>query len=345
MHRPEAGATDPSWCDRRAGRAALLFLESSVAPASGRCDPRLAASPPSRPPSLGYIQKMDPGTFPAPRITPSVARLLAAMVGVQLLLATIFVSPAVTAALRFDPAHFAARPWTALTYAFVHGGVLHLLFNGLALFFFGPTVERRLGGPAFLLYFLYCVVGAAAFAAVLHRLYPVPAFIGASGGVVGVLLAYSVIHPDREILSFPIPVPIRVRTAVLILAIYDLCGVLFLRDLIGTGTAHEAHLGGLAFGWLFFRLQGMGKRRPDFIPPRAPVTFKVAVGAQESDRLTARPPDPSRRSGQAARPQAVDKAQAELDRVLDKISATGMGSLSPIERKFLDEVAKKKQDH
>jgi membrane associated rhomboid family serine protease len=279
---------------------------------------------------------MDPGALPYPRITPWVGRLLAAMAVVQLLLATIFVSPAVEVALRFDPADWAARPWTVLTYAFVHGGVLHLLFNGLALFLFGPTVERRLGGPAFLLYFLYCVVGAAAFAVILQRFYPVAPFIGASGGIVGVLLAYSVIHPDRELMAFPIPVPIKARTMVMLLAVYDLCGALFLRNILHDNIAHEAHLGGLAFGWLFFRLQGMGKTQPQFTSPTPKVHHTAAVGSRESDRLTARPPD--------RRPQALDKTQAELDRVLDKISATGMKSLSANERKFLDEVAKKKQD-
>lgn len=280
---------------------------------------------------------MDPGALPLPRITPWVGRLLALMIGVQLLLATIFVSPAVTDALMFDPAHWTSRPWTAVTYAFVHGGVLHLLFNSLALFLFGPTVERRLGGPAFLLYFAFCVVGSAAFAAALQRLYAVPPFIGASGGVLGVLLAYAIFHPDRELLAFPIPVPIRARTMVILLALYDAAGVLFLRQIFHTNTAHEAHLGGLVFGWLFFRLQGMGRGRPDIIPPKAVVQHRVAVGSIGSDHPTAGPPD--------RRPQATDKTQAELDRVLDKISATGMASLTPTERKFLDEVAKKKQDH
>jgi len=280
---------------------------------------------------------MDPTALPYPRITPWVGRLLAAMAVAQLLLATIFVSPAVRDALMFDPSDWASRPWTVVTYAFVHDGVLHLLFNSLALFLFGPTVERRLGGPAFLLYFLYCVVGATALAVILQRLYPVPPFIGASGGVIGVLLAYSVIHPDRELMAFPIPVPIRARTMVMLLAVYDLCGVLFLRSVFHDNIAHEAHLGGLAFGWLFFRLQGMGKTPGEFVPPKPQVHHAVAVGSRESDRLSARPPD--------RRPQALDKTQAELDRVLDKISATGMNSLSTTERKFLDEVAKKKKEH
>jgi membrane associated rhomboid family serine protease len=260
------------------------------------------------------------------------------MAGVQLLRATIFVSPAAVAALQFDPATGLTRPWTALTYAFVHGGVLHLLFNGLALFLFGPTVERRLGGPGFLLYFLYCVVGAAAFALIVQRITPVPPFIGASGGVIGILLAYAFIHPDQELLAFPIPVPIRARTLVILLALYDLAGMLFLRDLIDTGTAHEAHLGGLLFGWIFIRMGGMGRKvGTEFVPPRPRVQHHASVAARDSGG--------HERPAREPRPPALDPAQAELDRVLDKISATGMNSLTPTERKFLDEVARKKKEH
>jgi len=278
--------------------------------------------------------------FPAPRITPWVIRLLALMAGVQLVLETILTSPAVVAALAFDPGHWFARPWTALTYALVHSGLFHLLFNGLGLFIFGPTVERRLGGPAFLLFFVYSVLGAALFAAALDRLYPVPSFVGASGGILGLLLAYSVIHPEREILTFPIPIPIRARTFVLIVAIYDLCGILFLRTFLHDGIAHEAHLGGLLFGWIFFRLQGTRWQFDTPGVPRAPRTAERRVVAGRID-ATETAPSPRR---EAARPPAVDPTQAELDRVLDKISATGMGSLTPAERKFLDEVAKKKSD-
>lgn len=279
---------------------------------------------------------MEPGTLPYPRVTPWVLRLLALLAGIQVLRATIFTSDALLPWLWFDPAAGLARPWTVVTYGFIHGGFFHLLFNALALFIFGPAVERRLGGPAFLLYFLYCVVGAAAFALIVNKVSPVPPFIGASGGIMGLLLAYATFWPDQELIAFPIPIPIRARTMVILLAIFDACGVLFLRNLFHTGLAHEAHLGGLAFGWLFFRLQGAGKRTPDFIPPKPKIAHHVAVGGREADRLTARPPD--------RRPPALDKTQAELDRVLDKISAKGMKSLTPEERRFLDEVAKKKQD-
>jgi membrane associated rhomboid family serine protease len=283
---------------------------------------------------------MESSAFPAPRLTPWVIRILALMAGVQLVLETILTSPSVTAALAFDPHGWFARPWTVVTYAFVHGGLFHLLFNGLALFAFGPTVERRLGGPAFLLYYVYSLLGAALFAAALDRVYAVPPFIGASGAVLGVILAYSVIHPDREIITFPIPIPIRARTFVFIIAFYDLCGILFLRSVFQDGIAHEAHLGGLFFGWVFFRMQGMrGQFDTPGAPPPRPVERRVLAG-----RIDVGDTSPLPRPQAPARPPAIDQTQAELDRVLDKISATGMQSLTAAERKFLDEVAKKKAD-
>jgi membrane associated rhomboid family serine protease len=280
---------------------------------------------------------MEPGALPFPRITPWVGRILAILAGVQLLLATVLTSPAVVGALAFDPEGGLTRPWTVVTYALVHGGLFHLLFNALALFVLGPTVERRLGGPGFLLYFIYCVVGAAFFAAVIARVAPVPPFVGASGGITGLLLAYAMVEPDRELFVFPFPLPLRARTLVTVLALFDLAGMLFLRNAFGSAVAYEAHLGGLAFGWLFFRLRG-ATQKGEFVAPQAPnVPRPVAVGGRSPTQRISKPVP--------LRPPAVDKQQAELDRVLDKISATGMGSLTPDERKFLDEVAKKKNEH
>ena len=86
---------------------------------------------------------------PYPRITPWVGRLIIANAVVMLLLLTLFTSPELAGALKFDPAGALRRPWTFLTYMFVHGGFGHILFNMLSLFFFGPRVESRLGGRRF----------------------------------------------------------------------------------------------------------------------------------------------------------------------------------------------------
>ena len=78
-------------------------------------------------------------------MTPWVRRLLVATLLVFLLQLTIFAGPRFIAAFGLDPLQASARPWTFVTYMFLHGGILHLAFNLLALFVFGPPVEERMG--------------------------------------------------------------------------------------------------------------------------------------------------------------------------------------------------------
>jgi membrane associated rhomboid family serine protease len=277
-------------------------------------------------------------TTPYPRITPWVGRLIIANAMVLLLLLTVFTSPALQARLAFDPAHALARPWTFITYMFVHGGLFHLLGNMLMLFVFGSPVESRMGSRAFLLYYLYCGVGAALLALALSGLTTVPPFVGASGAVLGLGLAFATFWPDAELILFPFPIPVRARTLVAILAAIDLAFAI--RASNTDGVSHVAHLGGLAAGFLFFRIQSLSRRRPS-APPR-PVERVVMVqsGVPEASRpMPAAPVTPRRRVD-------ADPVAAEVDRVLDKISAQGLGSLTAAERRFLDDVSKqKKQEH
>src|SRR5512134_211052 len=123
---------------------------------------------------------------PSNRFTPWVGRLIIANAVVLLLLRTIFTSPALAQSLAFSPEHALERPWTFLTYMFVHAGLLHLLFNMLMLFVFGAAVEQRMGSRAFILYYLYCGVGAAIFCLALSGIMPIGPFVGASGALLGV---------------------------------------------------------------------------------------------------------------------------------------------------------------
>jgi membrane associated rhomboid family serine protease len=274
---------------------------------------------------------------PYPRITPWVGRLITANAVVLLLLLTVFTSPALYSRLAFDPAHAFARPWTFITYMFVHGGLLHLLGNMLMLFVFGSAVETHMGSRAFLLYYLYCGVGAALFALGLSGLTGVPPFVGASGAILGLGLAYATFWPDAELIPFPIPFPIRAKTFVAILAGVD---VFFAIRSNNDGVAHIAHIGGLIAGFLFFRLQRLSRRGPAAPPRPVERVVMVQTGVPEASR-----PMPAAPARQRRRVDA-DPVAAEVDRVLDKISAQGLGSLTAAERRFLDEVSKqKKQDH
>ncbi|MEP6591924.1 MAG: rhomboid family intramembrane serine protease [Gemmatimonadota bacterium] len=278
------------------------------------------------------------------RITPWVGRLLAINAVVLLLQQTLFTSEALTDLLRFDPALAAQRPWTFASYMFVHGGLLHLLGNSLALYVFGPAVEQRLGSSRFIFYYLYCGIGAAIFSLALwySGFLPVPAFIGASGAVLGVAFAFAKYQPDAELLIFPLPFPIKARKLIWLLVGLDVIGALIGSDNI----AHFAHLGGLGAGWLFFALQGIAQpgepRRLPAMAPRVPVHSRGGGAAQPAaahPRSEPVVPAPA----PAPEPPGVSEA-AEIDRVLDKISATGLASLTADERRFLDGVAHRRRD-
>jgi rhomboid family protein len=138
--------------------------------------------------------------------------------------------------------------WQVVTYAFLHGDLVHLAFNMFALYMFGSAIELVFGTKRYLNYYLACVIAAAlvqlAFAAMTGGLYPT---VGASGGVFGLLLAYAIYFPNNKLMLLFLPVPIPARIFVAIYAALEL----FL-GVTGTqaGVAHFAHLGGLVGGAL-----------------------------------------------------------------------------------------------
>ena len=141
--------------------------------------------------------------------------------------------------------------WQVVTYAFLHGGLLHLGFNMFALYMFGSPVEQVFGGRRYLIYYFVCVVSAAiaqlAVSAMTGAVYPA---IGASGGVFGILLAYAIYFPrNRIMLLFP-PIPMPARVFVIVYAVLELFfGVTGTEE----GVAHFAHLGGLVGGFVMLQ--------------------------------------------------------------------------------------------
>jgi membrane associated rhomboid family serine protease len=268
------------------------------------------------------------------RITPWVGRLMVANAVVLLLLQTVLTAPAFLDALHFVPALAVWRPWTIVSYMFVHAGLLHLAVNMLLLFIFGPPVERRMGGRAFLTYYIYCGVVAATFGLGLTSFWPVQSMVGASGAVLGIALAFALAWPDAEIVLFPLPLRVTARTLVVLLAGADLIFGLWIDDHI----ANVAHLGGLAGGYLFFRIQAIRSRRAQSVPRAvarravmAPIPVRQGTpGVEIRPALT-----------HADLPEQYPAE--EVDRVLDKISAFGIQSLTSEERHFLDEVSKQKR--
>ena len=180
---------------------------------------------------------------PSYRITPWVGRLIIANAVVLLLLMTLLTSREIFQALQFSPRTALTRPWTFVTYMFVHGGLLHLLANMLMLYVFGTAVESRMGSRHFILYYLYCGVGAAVFSLLLAGIMPVGAFVGASGAVLGVAVAFAYFWPEQSS-SLPIPVPIKAAPCPGARGPDVVASRLWPND----GIAHLAHVGGALFG-------------------------------------------------------------------------------------------------
>jgi len=159
-------------------------------------------------------------------VTPWVLRLIIANIAVYFLERT---GTGIANVLAFVPSDALLRPWTLVTYMFVHASTTHILFNMLSLYFFGPRVEERLGSRRFIiLYFLSGISGA-----ILSMIFaPYAPIVGASGAVFGIMLAFAKFWPTAEIYIMGI-LPIQARVAV------------FLWRLPRCGAASKVHVAAL----------------------------------------------------------------------------------------------------
>jgi len=137
------------------------------------------------------------------------------------------------------------RSYQFVTYMFLHANLEHLFFNMFALWMFGRTLECELGSKRFLVYYAVCGVGAALIqAAIAWGLGQPMALVGASGAVMGLLLAFGVLHPDATILLIFPPIPMKAKWFVVIYGVIEL-----LLGWRGAGNiAHFAHVGGMLWG-------------------------------------------------------------------------------------------------
>ncbi len=152
--------------------------------------------------------------------------------------------PPLTEMFFLEPAKIAAEPWRIITSMFLHGGWLHLFFNGFALYMFGPYLEQIIGSRRFLaVYFLSGIAGALAYAATYY-LGILPASIpalGASGAIFGILGAVAVLRPNLPIYMWFVPMPMKFAALVWV-------GLSLIETFNVTGVAGAAHLGGLVVG-------------------------------------------------------------------------------------------------
>jgi len=153
------------------------------------------------------------------------------------------------------------RPWQLLTYGFLHDvySLYHIGFNMLGLWMFGRHIEPMMGTRRFIIYYLSCVVGAGFIQLLVAAIQGGEYYtVGASGGLMGVLLAYAIAFPNQTIMLLIPPIPMKAKYFVLLFALASLVLGVSGR---AAGVAHFAHLGGMLFGFLLLNYWNRPKRR------------------------------------------------------------------------------------
>jgi membrane associated rhomboid family serine protease len=172
------------------------------------------------------------------------------LIGINVLIFLLSVAmPELTYRMGLFRPTFLSEPWTAITSMFAHADMYHLLFNMIALYFFGSYLVQLVGERSMLaIYFIGGIVGSLFF----WLLGPVNGLaVGASGAIFALGGALAVLRPMTRVIVFPIPAPIPLWIAVI--------GGGVLMSLVSPNVAWEAHLGGLLAGIIGGLLISRGK--------------------------------------------------------------------------------------
>lgn len=145
------------------------------------------------------------------------------------------------------------RPTQFITYMFLHGNFSHILFNMFGLVIFGPMLEQVWGEKKFIIFYFICGIGAA----LLHSLISylsgdMTPMLGASGAVMGVIIAFATLFPNTEMYMMFIPVPIKAKYMALIYIGFDVFGAI--QNNPSDNVAHFAHLGGALVGFILVKI-------------------------------------------------------------------------------------------
>ena len=219
--------------------------------------------------------------------------------------------------------------WRMVTCMFLHGNFWHIFFNMWMLFMFGNLLETRIGKTNFfILYFISGILGSLLF--VLFNWNPIMIMgswtymscIGASGAVVGLSIGTAMFYPNMQIMLLFPPVPMKMKTFAIVFILLEI----FLeyskvdRGSFFGNVAHVAHLGGALGGYLYLKIFFSREIVWDFLP-------FLGGGSSHSG--------PKVPSGWSVITDKNAVSQKELDRILDKISVSGINSLTPEEEDTL----------
>ena len=295
----------------------------------------------------------------APPTTRGVRWLIALNVSLYFLQLTAVSTTDVQQTLGFQSRNVGHAWWTALTFMFVHANAWHLAFNMFVLWLFGPHVEWRWGTREFVRFYLFAGLGG--WIAHLTLVGGDQVLMGASAPVLGVLAAYASMRTNTRAVLFGM-LPVTSRWLTVLVGVTMVSGSILAVGGADSATegAYLAHLGGFFAALLYLRisstvdLQALRESvspvpdEPDDVPPRAVPRAAPRTRAREHENIddvvartnaavVNRPP-----SRQVVEEPMLD--EGSLDKMLDKISAHGIDSLSREERQLLDEASRRLRD-
>ena len=219
--------------------------------------------------------------------------------------------------------------WRFITAAFAHAGFMHLFFNMFGLFMFGSLSAPVLGGKKFFGLYLTAALTGNILWFLLNMQNPEAAVLGASGAVVGVIMATAMMMPDMQVLLLFFPVPIKLKTMAIVYIILEV----FMAQRGGSGIAYLAHVGGFFGGWLFMEL--FAKQQITWHPLGFLRTRRRPSVSPRNDEYRRGEPPQGWTSASYDAYTSGPVSKREIDRVLDKLSRSGINSLSEQEMETL----------
>ncbi|REL38252.1 rhomboid family intramembrane serine protease [Rhodohalobacter sp. SW132] len=265
---------------------------------------------------------------------PVIRTIIAINVVIFVLMALLgsWISEPLLSLFAFNPDPFTAltQPWRIITYMFLHGGGFHLIFNMLWLWWMGRMVEESIGPRTFSVIFFGAGIGGALLQVAYASVFGANFVIGASGAVLGIMVAFAYLFPTAPIMLLFLP-PIQAR--------FFVAGWIALDFLLlgsGDNVARLVHLGGAGTGFLLTKMHYQGYDLSSLVRPIEQI-FKGKGGSKKKKKKPKRSDMYAVSDVEIMEEQDVD----ELDEILEKISKKGYDGLTAEEKKKLFDLSKK----
>lgn len=234
------------------------------------------------------------------------------------------------------------KPWTLISYMFSHEGILHILFNMLIFYWFGRIIQEYLGSKKVISIYVLGGIAGALLYMLAYNAFPnfsnvveSSTVIGASGGVIAIVVAAAVFMPNYTVFMILIG-PVKIKYIAMVLVFLS-----FIQSIGANAGGEIAHLGGALVGWMYISQLNKGSDIGGWV-----ISFiqliKSMFKPQPKIKVTHRSGNRRPTKKEAAKsPDSSNTPQAEIDAILDKISEKGYESLTKDEKQKLFNASKK----